>query len=118
MVGPSGRWYPWIWSVAVVRTLNVSVARTRRALSRQGGLWRAAGHPDAGGALSTDSLRMGNGTTWPFSVLYRVVSGDTAEKVVPTGSSGPLPDFIDAAKDLVRLGAEAITPDCGFLSLF
>jgi Asp/Glu/hydantoin racemase len=29
-----------------------------------------------------------------------------------------LPDFIDAAKDLVRLGAEAITTNCGFLSLF
>jgi hypothetical protein len=61
---------------------------------------------------------MGNGTTWPFPVLYRVVSGATPEKVVLKGSAGPLPDFIDAAKDLVRLGAEAITTDCGFLSLF
>ncbi|MGY4379020.1 aspartate/glutamate racemase [Bradyrhizobium sp. i1.3.6] len=34
------------------------------------------------------------------------------------GAAGLLPDFIDAAKDLVRLGAEAITTNCGFLSLF
>ncbi|MDH2344709.1 MULTISPECIES: aspartate/glutamate racemase family protein [unclassified Bradyrhizobium] len=61
---------------------------------------------------------MGNGTTWPFPVLYRVVSGASPEKVVLRGAAGLLPDFIDAAKDLVRLGAEAITTNCGFLSLF
>src|SRR6201997_1506247 len=61
---------------------------------------------------------MGNGTTWPFPVLYRVVSGATPEKVVLKGAAGLLPDFIDAAKELVRLGAEAITTNCGFLSLF
>jgi aspartate/glutamate racemase len=61
---------------------------------------------------------MGNGTTWPFPVLYRVVSGATPEKVVLKGAAGLLPDFIDAAKDLVRLGAEAITTNCGFPSLF
>jgi aspartate/glutamate racemase len=61
---------------------------------------------------------MGNGTTWPFPVLYRVVSGASPEKVVLKGAAGLLPDFIHAAKDLVRLGAEAITTNCGFLSLF
>ena len=61
---------------------------------------------------------MGNGTTWPFPVLYRVVSGASPEKVVLKGAAGLLPDFIEAAKDLVRLGAEAITTNCGFLSLF
>jgi aspartate/glutamate racemase len=61
---------------------------------------------------------MGNGTTWPFPVLYRVVSGASPEKVVLKGAAGLLPAFIDAAKDLVRLGAEAITTNCGFLSLF
>ena len=40
------------------------------------------------------------------------------EKVVLHGARGLLPDFLDAAKDLVRLGAEAITTNCGFLSLF
>jgi hypothetical protein len=61
---------------------------------------------------------MGNGTTWPFPVLYRVVSGATPEKVVLKGAAGLLPDFIDAAKELVGLGAEAITTNCGFLALF
>ena len=61
---------------------------------------------------------MGNATTWPFPVLYRVVRGASPEKVVLQGARGLLPDFIDAAQDLVRLGAEALTTNCGFLSLF
>lgn len=61
---------------------------------------------------------MGNATTWPFPVLYHVVRGASPEKVVLHGARGLLPDFIEAARDLVRLGAEAITTNCGFLSLF
>lgn len=61
---------------------------------------------------------MGNGTTWPFPVLYRVVTGASPDRVVLQGAAGLLPDFIAAAQDLVRLGAEAITTNCGFLSLF
>jgi len=61
---------------------------------------------------------MGNGGTWPFPVLYRVVSGASPDRVVLKGAAGLLPDFIAAAQDLVRLGAEAITTNCGFLSLF
>lgn len=30
----------------------------------------------------------GNGTTWPFPVLYRVVSGASPEKVVLKGAAG------------------------------
>ena len=37
---------------------------------------------------------MGNGTTWPFPVLYRVVGGASPEKVVLKGAAGLLPDFI------------------------
>jgi Asp/Glu/hydantoin racemase len=61
---------------------------------------------------------MGNGETWPFPVLFRVVRGATPEKVVLLGAKGLLPDFIAAAEELVHLGAEAITTNCGFLSLF
>jgi len=61
---------------------------------------------------------MGNATTWPFPVLYRVVRGASPARVVLQGARGLLPAFIDAAQDLVRLGAEAITTNCGFLSLF
>ena len=61
---------------------------------------------------------MGNATTWPFPVLYRVVRGASPAKVVLEAARGLLPDFIEAAQELVRLGAEAITTNCGFLSLF
>lgn len=61
---------------------------------------------------------MGNAGTWPFPVLFRVVRGATPEKVVLKGAAGLLPDFLDAAAELVALGAEAITTTCGFLSLF
>jgi Asp/Glu/hydantoin racemase len=61
---------------------------------------------------------MGNATTWPFPVLYRVVRGASPERVVLQGARGLLPLFIDAARDLVQQGAEAITTNCGFLSLF
>ena len=61
---------------------------------------------------------MGNGGTWPFPVLYRVVRGASPEKVVLEGARGLLPDFLEAARELVAQGAEAITTNCGFLSLF
>jgi Asp/Glu/hydantoin racemase len=61
---------------------------------------------------------MGNATTWPFPVLYRVVRGASPERVVLQGACGLLDDFIAAAQDLVALGAEAITTNCGFLALF
>lgn len=61
---------------------------------------------------------MGHAGTWPFPVLYRVVAGASPERVVLQGAAGLLPDFIAAGQELVRLGAEAITTNCGFLSLF
>jgi Asp/Glu/hydantoin racemase len=61
---------------------------------------------------------MGNATTWPFPVLYRVVLGASPERVVLNGAAGLLDSFLDAAAELVAIGAEAITTNCGFLSLF
>ena len=61
---------------------------------------------------------MGHAGTWPFPVLYRVVPGATPERVVLDGAAGLLPAFLDAAAGLVALGAEAITTNCGFLSVF
>lgn len=61
---------------------------------------------------------MGNGLTWPFPVLYRVVRGATPEKVVLQGARGTLDAFIEAGKELVSLGAEAVTTNCGFLALY
>jgi hypothetical protein len=61
---------------------------------------------------------MGNATTWPFPVLYRVVKGASPERVVLKEAAGLLDDFLAAAADLVAQGAEAITTNCGFLALF
>jgi hypothetical protein len=61
---------------------------------------------------------MGNALTWPFPVLYRVVRGATPERVVLNGAAGLLDAFLDAAAELVADGAEALTTNCGFLSLF
>jgi len=61
---------------------------------------------------------MGNALTWPFPVLYRVVGGATPERVVLNAATGLLDDFLAAAAELVAQGAEAITTNCGFLSLF
>ena len=61
---------------------------------------------------------MGNALTWPFPVLYRVVHGASPKRVVLDAGAGLLPDFIAAAEELVQLGAEAITTNCGFLALF
>jgi Asp/Glu/hydantoin racemase len=45
------------------------------------------------------------------------VRGATPGRVVLGGSRGLLPDFLAAAEELVALGAEAITTNCGFLSI-
>jgi hypothetical protein len=61
---------------------------------------------------------MGNAATWPFPVLYKVVPGASPRRVVRDRSEGLLDRFLEAASELVRLGADGITTNCGFLSLF
>ena len=61
---------------------------------------------------------MGNGETWPFPVLYPRRARRQPREGGAGGRRGLLPDFVAAAQDLVDLGAEAITTNCGFLSLF
>src|SRR5712675_235301 len=61
---------------------------------------------------------MGNGLTWPFPVLYKVVPGASPRRVVFEKAEGLLDGFLDAAAELVRLGADGITTTCGFLSLY
>ncbi len=61
---------------------------------------------------------MGNATTWPFPVQYRLVRNATPDAVVRQGAPGLLDVFIEAAHDLVRHGVDGITTNCGFLSLF
>ena len=60
----------------------------------------------------------GNGLTWPFPVLWKVVPGATPDRVVRHKSAGLANAFLDAAAELVHLGADGITTTCGFLSLY
>jgi hypothetical protein len=60
----------------------------------------------------------GNGLTWPFPVLWKVVPGATPDRVVRHKSTGLTNAFLDAAAELVHLGADGTTTTCGFLSLY
>jgi len=61
---------------------------------------------------------MGNAETWPFPVLYKVVTGASPERVVRERANGLLDAFLAGARELVDMGADGITTNCGFLSLF
>jgi hypothetical protein len=61
---------------------------------------------------------MGNAATRPFPVLYKVVPGASPRRVVRDKAEGLLDEFLAAAEELVRLGADGITTTCGFLSLY
>jgi Asp/Glu/hydantoin racemase len=60
---------------------------------------------------------MGNAGTWPFPVLYKVVRGASPRRVVNERAQGLLNDFIAGAQELVALGADGITTNCGLLAL-
>ncbi|MGF0540193.1 aspartate/glutamate racemase family protein [Agrobacterium sp. ES01] len=61
---------------------------------------------------------MGNATSWPFPVHYKVVRGASPDRVVRKGAQGLLQTFITAARELVDDGVDGVTTNCGFLSLF
>ena len=61
---------------------------------------------------------MGNALTWPFPVLYKVVHNASPERVVRQRAEGLLDDFIAAGRELVTDGADGVTTNCGFLSLY
>lgn len=60
---------------------------------------------------------IGNAQTWDFPVHYRVVRGATPDNVVRGDPRDMVEDFIEAGRDLVRMGCDGITTNCGFLSL-
>ncbi|MBV9053413.1 MAG: aspartate/glutamate racemase family protein [Hyphomicrobiales bacterium] len=61
---------------------------------------------------------MGNASTWNFPVLYKVVRGASPQRVVRERAEGLLDAFVEAGRELVELGADGITTNCGFLSLY
>ncbi len=60
---------------------------------------------------------IGNAATWPFPVQYRVVAGATPDKVVRQDPRLLVDDFIAAGRELVQMGCDGITTNCGFLAL-
>jgi Asp/Glu/hydantoin racemase len=60
---------------------------------------------------------IGNAATWPFPVQYRVVRGATPDAVVRHDPRLLVEKFIAAGRDLVDMGCDGITTNCGFLAL-
>src|ERR1700724_810007 len=61
---------------------------------------------------------MGTAEPGPFPVLYKVVKGASPERVVRERANGLLDAFLAGARELVDMGADGITTNCGLLSLF
>jgi len=59
-----------------------------------------------------------NASTFRFPVIYRVIKGATAKRVVDEADPDLLQPFIEAARELETEGVLAITASCGFLALF
>lgn len=60
---------------------------------------------------------IGNAWTWDFPVHYRVVQGATPDNIVRGDPHMMLDQFITAGRELVQMGCDGITTNCGFLSL-
>jgi len=58
-----------------------------------------------------------NASTFRFPVMYRIVAGATARRIL-AGDSELLKPFIAAARELEQEGVMAVTGSCGFLALF
>jgi hypothetical protein len=61
---------------------------------------------------------IGNATTWPFPVRYRIVRGAQTFRVVGEPEQALLQPFVEAAQELAREGVRAVTTSCGFLAMF
>ena len=61
---------------------------------------------------------IGNATTFPFPVHYKVVRGASPDRVVLRKGEGLIGAFIEAARELEAEGVRGITTSCGFLSAF
>ena len=59
-----------------------------------------------------------NASTFRFPVMYRIVKGATAMRVVKEADPALLDPFIKSAQKLEQEGVMAITGSCGFLALF
>lgn len=61
---------------------------------------------------------VGNATTFPFPVRYKVVKGASPQRVVKAADPTLLQPFVQAAQELEQEGVKAIATSCGFLAIF
>jgi hypothetical protein len=61
---------------------------------------------------------VGNASTFPFPVRYKVVKDASIERLLTKRDQSLLQPFLDAALELQREGVKAITGACGFMALF
>ena len=61
---------------------------------------------------------IGNAQTWPFPVHYKVIKNATPDRIVRNQGKGLVDSFIEGAQELIAMGADGITTNCGFLIIF
>ncbi|HDM76678.1 MAG TPA: aspartate/glutamate racemase family protein [Deltaproteobacteria bacterium] len=61
---------------------------------------------------------VGNASTFPFPVRYKVIKGASIERLIKKKDKTLLKPLIDAAIELQEEGVKAITGACGFMALF
>jgi aspartate/glutamate racemase len=61
---------------------------------------------------------VGNASTFPFPVRYKVVREASIERLIKKRDKTLVQPFIDAAIELQEEGVKAITGACGFMALF
>ena len=61
---------------------------------------------------------VGNATTFPFPVRYKVVREASIDRLLRQRDPALLRPFIDAAIELQQEGVRAVTGACGFMALF
>ncbi len=61
---------------------------------------------------------VGNASTYDFPVLYREVKGATFDAIIVRQDPDMVPLIVEAAQELVRQGAKAVTSDCGYFGAY
>ena len=59
---------------------------------------------------------IGNATTWPFPVRYRIIRGAHTYRIIGELDETLRQPFLDAAQELVSEGVQLIATSCGFLA--
>jgi aspartate/glutamate racemase len=61
---------------------------------------------------------VGNASSYDFPVLYREVRGATFEAIIQRQDPAMAAPIVEAAQELERQGAKAITSDCGYFGAY